>query len=265
MQKKYKPKTKKELVEIIKKEIYKIQGTPDNPNWEADLNCIDTSKITDMSYLFSKEFGLNKFNGNISNWNTSNVENMQCMFQNSKFNQNISNWNVGNVKDMSWMFLGSNFNQDINKWKLFNLKKMKGMFANSFFNKEIDLWNLSIIEDVDHIFINSKFNKDIGNLPKYIKNKLYVKNISISEKYSRLPDKIKYPQTIANIFNFVIDNPNSKEITKNQAVNIMTEWLNNRQKEYINKGLDKKTVKQLLINDFLDILKNIKNRFIILD
>ena len=42
---KYKPKDKEELIGVIKKEIFKVQGTKDNPNWKADLNCIDTSLI----------------------------------------------------------------------------------------------------------------------------------------------------------------------------------------------------------------------------
>jgi len=87
---KYKPKTKKELVEVIKKEIYEVQGTKDNPNWQADLNCIDTSNITDMSLLFSKEYGLENFNGDISNWNVSNVIKINWIFAYSQFNQDIS-------------------------------------------------------------------------------------------------------------------------------------------------------------------------------
>jgi len=74
---KYHPKTKEELVEAIKKEIYEVQGTPDNPNWKADLNCIDVSAIKDFNYLFapvsydfgSEWYGLEKFKGNISKWN----------------------------------------------------------------------------------------------------------------------------------------------------------------------------------------------------
>ena len=50
------PKTKEELKEIIKNRI-STQGT------ECDLNDIDVSLITDMSYLF---FG-SKFDGDISN------------------------------------------------------------------------------------------------------------------------------------------------------------------------------------------------------
>ena len=59
------PKTKDELKKIIEKTI-KEQGN------KGDLNFIDTSKITDMSELFYNS----KFNGDISKWDVSNVENM---------------------------------------------------------------------------------------------------------------------------------------------------------------------------------------------
>ena len=54
------PTTKEELKEIIKKTIKE----KDN---KCDLNFIDTSKITDMSFLFSPGGGgFNKFDGDIS-------------------------------------------------------------------------------------------------------------------------------------------------------------------------------------------------------
>ena len=58
----YFPKTKKELQDIILKRI-KEEGN------RVDLNDIDVSEITDMSYLFA---GLD-FNGDISAWDVSNV------------------------------------------------------------------------------------------------------------------------------------------------------------------------------------------------
>ena len=67
---KYFPKTRDELKELVKK-LIKERGN------EADLNDIDTSEITDMSQLFFKS----KFNGNISEWDVSNVINMERMFQ----------------------------------------------------------------------------------------------------------------------------------------------------------------------------------------
>ena len=85
---KYFPKTKKELKEIINKRI-ESEGN------EVDLNDIDTSNVTDMSHLFERT----NFNGDISNWNVSNVTNMCGMFFRCKiFNQDISSWHVSNVK-----------------------------------------------------------------------------------------------------------------------------------------------------------------------
>ena len=89
----YHPKTKEELKDIINKRI-ESEGN------ECDLNDIDTSNITDMSYLFVES----DFNGDISNWNVSNVESMISMFAGSNFNGDISNWNVSNVKFKLVMF-----------------------------------------------------------------------------------------------------------------------------------------------------------------
>ena len=69
------------LNDIISQEIRKY-GT------NADLNHIDVSNVTNMSYMFCNS----RFNGDISNWNVSNVTNMSSMFKNSKFNGDISKW-----------------------------------------------------------------------------------------------------------------------------------------------------------------------------
>ena len=65
----YHPKTKDELKDIIKQKI-ESEGN------ECDLNDIDTSNITDMSWLFYSS----KFNGDISKWNVSNVTNSANIF-----------------------------------------------------------------------------------------------------------------------------------------------------------------------------------------
>ena len=93
----YFPKTKEKLVKNIKELIEK--GT-------YDFNCIDTSEITDMSYLFD-DININR-NFDVSKWDVSNVENMSHMFYGySKFEgKGLENWNISDVKDMHYMFNG---------------------------------------------------------------------------------------------------------------------------------------------------------------
>ncbi|MBE33036.1 hypothetical protein CL647_02785 [bacterium] len=53
-------------------------------------------------------YGATAFNQDISNWNISNVTNMEYMFYNAtSFNQDISSWNVDNVLDCNDIFNGS--------------------------------------------------------------------------------------------------------------------------------------------------------------
>ena len=130
----YHPKTKKELQEIIKQRI-EAEGN------ECNLNDIDTSKITDMSKLFE----YSDFNGDISKWDVSNVEDMSFMFLScKKFNCDISNWDVSNVNDMSYMFFGcADFNQDISKWDVSDVINMSFMFYQcKVFNQDISNWDV---------------------------------------------------------------------------------------------------------------------------
>ena len=77
----YHPKTIDELKELVGKLIQE-RGN------DADLNDIDTSKITNMSYLFYESL----FNGDISNWDVSNVEDMSMMFDKSPLEKNPPKW-----------------------------------------------------------------------------------------------------------------------------------------------------------------------------
>ena len=103
--KKYTPKTKQELQDLVDDEsIY--------------LGDIDTSLITDMSDLFLASERKN-FKG-IETWNTSKVENMESMFSYAKyFNEDISTWDVTNTYYFSNMFYcATSFNQNLSKWNM---------------------------------------------------------------------------------------------------------------------------------------------------
>ena len=106
---KYHPKDGDELRKLIEQLLDKGERGED-----ADLNDIDTSKITDMSYLF---YNLDPHNINISKWNVSNVTNMCEMFSFCKnFNSDLSKWDVSKVKNMTNMFIGSTLEKNTPKW-----------------------------------------------------------------------------------------------------------------------------------------------------
>ena len=91
------PKATNESIRQIVRDTIKAKGNA------IDLNIIDVSEVTDMSYLFLNS----PFNGNIEEWDVSNVINMTGMFMNPKFDGDISKWDVGKVKKHECCFDGS--------------------------------------------------------------------------------------------------------------------------------------------------------------
>ena len=117
----YQPKTKRELHNLLN-QLIEERGN------EGDFNDIDTSKITDISYLFY----MDNFNGDISKWDVSNVKDMMGTFYECKsFNQPLNNWEVSNVTNMDGMFYGcESFNYDISNWDVSNVNYNYKIFEN---------------------------------------------------------------------------------------------------------------------------------------
>ena len=73
-----------------------------NSRFNGDISNWDVSQVTDMSYMFARAAA---FNGDISNWDVSQVTDMSYMFDSAAaFNGDISTWNVARVIDMGFMF-----------------------------------------------------------------------------------------------------------------------------------------------------------------
>ena len=179
-----KPTNKQALVD----EITRAMDAHGN---EVDLNYIDTSAITDMSFLFSNDrtsgHKLAAFNGDISKWDVAAVTAMGSMFAGAtSFNQDISGWNVARVTNMEYMFAGAtSFNQDISTWKVARVTKMIAMFNYATaFKYNLDAWagklNANIKADgwvrASVMFSNSGLT---NSLPSWCGNVLACKNRQI--------------------------------------------------------------------------------------
>ena len=170
------PKTKDELVSLIQDEVKKN-------GWNCNLNHINTRYITDMSYLFAdsnsyvdyNSYDLNRFDGDISKWNVSQVKNMKGMFQRSQYtgnNGNLSNWNVSKVEDMSDMFSESEYIGELAKWNVSNVTNMNSMFYNTMFIGDISKWKPIKVKDMCGMFwgfgdFNNKFNAKKFDISKW--------------------------------------------------------------------------------------------------
>ena len=108
---KIQPKNRVQLVQLIN---YAFKHK------QYDLNFIDTSKITDMSYLFDNV----NHNFDISCWDVSNVTNTEFMFDCCfEFKgKGLENWDVSKVEDMKYMFGGCDKLTIPNWYKLYRRK-----------------------------------------------------------------------------------------------------------------------------------------------
>ena len=155
---KYFPQSKKELKDIINKLL-------DERGLDAYLNDIDTSRITDLSYLFANIKDIQ--NIDISEWDVSNVRDMGGMFSDCiEFNCDLSKWNVKELLYAGSMFCYcKKFDSDLSQWNTKKLTSADWMFAYcKNFNSDLSKWKTNNLYDISYMFCGcKKFNCDLSN------------------------------------------------------------------------------------------------------
>ncbi|CAL6432420.1 unnamed protein product [Bathycoccus prasinos] len=131
--------------------------------FNGDISDWDTSQVTSMTNMF---LGCISFNGDIGNWDTSQVTDMRLMFHNSyAFNQNIGNWDTSKVTNLDQMFyLAKVFDQPIGTWDTSQVTNMYQMFRHAYtFNQPIGNWDTSSVTSMQEMFYEDiAFNQNIS-------------------------------------------------------------------------------------------------------
>ena len=174
---------------------YYIYGIFASSEFDGDISGWDVSNVESMSnmFIYSKFTGRNgifrlekgnkvenmwgmfagsKFNGNISNWDVSNVESMGLMFSSSEFNGDLSKWNVQKVETMERMFSYSKFTGENGIFKLKEdnkVRHMNNMFESSPFEANISDWEINYYCNIDCMFDDTPLQKN-DKLPQWYKN-----------------------------------------------------------------------------------------------
>jgi len=134
-------------------------------DFQGDVSQWDVSNVKDMSYMFIRCYN---FNCDLSKWDVSNVTNMYAIFYEcSNFNKDISDWDVSKVKDMRDTFNGcTSFNQDISKWDIRSVRKMDSMFERcTNFNQDLSSWDARMVRTRGYMFIDCPIKKEFK--PKF--------------------------------------------------------------------------------------------------
>ena len=138
---------------------------------ELDLSSFDTSKVTDMKCMFKDCNSLEELD--LSSFNTGKVTDMSSMFSdcNSLEELDLSNFNTGKVTDMGYMFSNCNSLEelDLSSFDTSEVTYMKCMFKDCNSLEELDLssFNTKNVTNMRGMFLNchidfpeSQFNKE---------------------------------------------------------------------------------------------------------
>ena len=134
-----------------------------------NLNLLDTSQVTTMSYMFSDCSRLTSLD--VSKFDTSQVTNMGSMFERcySLISLDVSNFNTSNVTTMTWMFAEchSLTNLDLSNFDTSQVTNMSCMFSECQKLTSLDVSNFdtSKVTNMSSMFsgCNSLTSLDVSN------------------------------------------------------------------------------------------------------
>lgn len=134
-------------------------------NFNGDISDWNVSNVTDMDYMF---YYTPAFQRDLNSWDVSKVTSMEGMFMDSEnFNGELSSWDVSSVTNMSYMFGAEEgemfFNGDISSWDVSSVINMEGMFYyNQGFNEDLSKWDVSKVTNMSYMFGGAPFSGDIS-------------------------------------------------------------------------------------------------------
>lgn len=198
MEFKYQPQTREELIQIIKDETQRqldeayekyneFEDDDEDDSFDdayelyeeeglvtIDLNFIDVSKITDMSYVFHEAIS----------WENEDLDIELDDFQG--FYLLIDRWDVSNVTDMEGMFMEVEFRADLYDWNVSNVKNMSMMFDQcGVFDSNLSSWNVSKVEYMDGIFCEENYCFDVNTIRKW-----NVSGLKDKKDYERILERL---------------------------------------------------------------------------
>ena len=136
---------------------------------EANLAKLDTSKVTDMGYMF---YGCSSLTSlDLSNFDTSRVTNMYGMFQgcSSLTSLDLSNFDTSQVTNMIFMFSDCSnlMNLDVSNFDTSQVTNMTFMFSycSNLTNLDVSNFDTSQVTDMDFMFslCSNLTNLDVSN------------------------------------------------------------------------------------------------------
>lgn len=124
---------------------------PENPSYwfaslinltSVDLEKLDVSSVTDLSYMFDMCHKLTSVDS-LASWDVGNVTSMYSMFTNCDSLSSVdalSNWNTENVTTMAWMFRECESLEQVSlNWNTSSVIDMSDMFGSCTALKQADL------------------------------------------------------------------------------------------------------------------------------